>query len=207
MKQIYLQSCFRSGYNRLMNYISNIAHMSKKDQEIIRKRLKIIEFFEEFGEKATKKAFGKGRSTIFLWKRKVKLSGGYLSALMPSSKAPKNHPKRKAKDEIYEFVRQYRESHPGADKVTIKPALDTFCFTLGIPTVSESTIGRVIADLKKKGLIPNFQVKTTINGKTGNLRIRGTAKKEKKLRIGSFRALEPGDLVQIDAIELFFGRH
>lgn len=203
MKQIYFQSYFRSGYNCLMKYISNIAHMSEKDQATIRERLKIIEFFEEFGEKATKRAFGKGRSTIYLWKQKVKSSGGYLSALLPSSKAPKSHPKRKVRKEIIEFVRQYRESHPGADKVAIKPSLDAFLLAFRLPLVSESTIGRVIADLKGKGLILNFQVRTTINGKTGNLRVRGTTKKEKKLRIGSYQPEKPGDLVQIDAIELF----
>jgi transposase len=48
---------------------------------IIRERLKIIEFFEEFGEEATKRAFDKGRSTIYLWKQKINQAGGYLSAL------------------------------------------------------------------------------------------------------------------------------
>ena len=186
-----------------MNYISNIAHMSKNDQTIIKHRLKVIKFFEEFGEEATKRAFDKGRSTIYLWKQKVKSSGGYLSALLPSSKAPKHHPKRKVNKEIIEFVLQYRQSHPGADKVTIKPALDAFCFSIGIPSVSESTIGRVIAKLKQKNLIPDFQLKTTINGKTGKLRVRGTTKKEKKLRIGKYKPNKPGDLVQIDAIEIF----
>ena len=186
-----------------MKYISNIAHMSKKDQAVIRERLKVIEFFEEFGEGVTKRAFNKGRSTIYLWKKQVKQSGGYLSALKPQSKAPKTHPKRKVGHEITEFIRQYREAHPGVDKVTIKPALDAFCLSLDIASVSESTIGRVVNELKNKGLIPNFRLKTTINGKTGNLKVRGTAQKEKKLRIGAYIPQKPGDLVQIDAIELF----
>ena len=81
MKQIYLESYFKSGYNRLMQYISNIAHMSLDDQAIICERLKIIEFHEEFGDEATKRAFNKGRSTIFLWKQNINKSSGYLSAL------------------------------------------------------------------------------------------------------------------------------
>src|SRR3972149_9750064 len=100
MRQIYLESYFKKGYNRLMNYISNIAHLLEKDRAVILERLKIIEFFEEFGEEATKKAFDKGRSVIFLWKQKVKNSGGYLSALKPCSKAPKLHPKRKTNEAI-----------------------------------------------------------------------------------------------------------
>ena len=153
MRQIYLESYFKKGYNRLMNYISNIAHLLEKDRAVILERLKIIEFFEEFGEEATKKAFDKGRSVIFLWKQKVKTSGGYLSALKPDSKAPKIHPKRKTNEAIVDFILQYRQSHPGVDKVTIKPALDAFCSILGLNLVSESTIGRIIEELKKQGVI------------------------------------------------------
>ena len=71
MKQIYVNGFFK-GYNYLMKYISNIAHMSDKDREVIQQRIRIIEFFDEFGLDATKKAFSKGRSTIFVWKKKLK---------------------------------------------------------------------------------------------------------------------------------------
>jgi putative transposase len=204
MKQIYLQSYFKSGYNRLMKYISNIAHLPGKDRVVILERLKVIEFFEEFGEKVTKRAFGKGRSTIFLWKHKVKSSGGYLSALKPSSKAPRVHPKRKTSSIISDFILQYRQSHQGVDKVTIKPALDAFCLCLGIDSVSESTIGRIIEDLKEKGKLPDYYIRTTINGQTGKLKYRKLSKNRvTKQRIGSYKPKEPGDVVQIDAIEIF----
>ena len=171
---------------------------------VIKERLKIIEFFEEFGEQATKKAFNKGRSTIYLWKQKVKSSGGYLSGLKPVSKAPKAHPKRKANGQIIDFVYQYRKSHQGVDKVTIKPALDAFCICLGIDSVSESTIGRIIEDLKVKGLLPDYYIRTTINGKTGALKTRKLSKnKTVKQRIGDYQPKEPGDVIQIDAIEIF----
>lgn len=204
MRQIYLQSYFKKGYNRLMNYISNIAHMPEKDRAVILERLKIIEFFEEFGEVATKKAFNKSRSTIFLWKQNVKNCRGYLSGLKPASKAPKSHPKRKTSSEITNFILEYRQSHPGVDKLTIKPALDAFCLRLRIDSVSESTIGRIIEDLKERGQLPDYYIRTTINGKTGNLRVKSTGKnKTVKPRIGSYKSKEPGDVVQVDAIEIF----
>lgn len=187
-----------------MKYISNIAHLKEKDRAVILERLKIIEFFEEFGEEATKKAFDKGRSTIFSWKNKVKSSGGYLSALKSDSKAPKSHPKRKTSTEIVDFILQYRKSHQGVDKVTIKPALDAFCLCLGIDSVSESTIGRIIEELKEKGLLPDYYIRTTINGKTGQLKVRKLSKnKTVKQRIGFYEPKEPGDVVQVDAIEIF----
>lgn len=186
-----------------MNYISDIAHLTADIRKVILKRIDIIEFFDEFGLTATKKAFKVGRSAIYDWKSKLKKSGGKLSSLAPKSKAPKTRKRRAVSQLHLDFIEAYRKDHPGADKVTIKPVLDVACTSLDINSISESTIGRIIKELKEKGKIPNYQVKTSINGKTGNLRIRGTKKREHKLRIKDYKAKGPGDLVQIDAIELF----
>jgi len=204
MKQIYLQQSFRSGYNRLMQYISNIGHMKEADQAVIRWRLKVIEFFEAYGATATHAAFGTSRSTVFGWKQKVKRNGGYLSALKLASRAPKMRSKRKRNAEIEAFILGYRREHPGADKVTIKPVLDAFCLAFGLPTVSESTIGRIIEELKQRGKLPDYYIRTTINGKTGNLRVRSVnRRKPTKQRAGSYQPKEPGDLVQVDAITIY----
>ena len=203
MQQIYLESYFKSGYRRLMKYISNIAHMSKEDQQVIFDRIKIIEFFDKFGTEATDLAFKKKRSTIFLWKQKLNQSGGKLSSLKQLSKAPKTRCKRAVKSEHLIFVEQYRAEHPGVSKLTIKPALDAYCRDIGLPIISESTVGRIIKELKDKGRIPNYRLTTTISGKTGKLRYKGEKPKEKKLRIGKYKPDNPGDLVQVDAIEIF----
>lgn len=186
-----------------MQYVQDIARMDKRTQELINQRIKVVEFFDEFGKEATKKAFKVGRSTIYLWKGKLTKSGGKLSSLKPESKAPKTRRRRSVLSAHIRFIESYRKEHPGADKVTILPVLNAFCLAVGINTISGSTIGRIIKELKDKGRIPNYQVRTSINGKTGNLRIRGTRKKEHKLRVGSFKPQKPGDLVQVDAITIF----
>jgi len=203
MKQIYLQSFFKSGYKRLMNYISDIAHFAVDVQAVIKQRIETIEFFNEFGLKATKKAYKVGRSTLYDWKSKLAKSGGKLSSLRSLSKAPKTRKRRVVLQDHINFILAYRKEHPGADKVTIKPILDAYCRLFNLNTISESTIGRIINELKEKGKIPNYQVKTSLNGKTGNQYIRGTRKREHKLRIKDYKAKRPGDLVQIDAIELY----
>ena len=194
---------FKRGYRRLMKYISNIAHLDKRVQEIIYHRVKVIEFFDEFGLDASKKAFKVGRSTIYSWKQRLNDSDGKLSLLAPKSKASKSRSRRVVKQEHIDFIRDYRHEHPGVDKVTIKSVLDAVCIATGINIISESTIGRIIGELKEKGKIPNYQLRTTINGRTGKLKVRGTIKREKKLRIKDYKAKEPGDLVQIDAITIF----
>ena len=185
-----------------MKYISNIAHMSEVDQMIIRKRLKIIEFFEEFGNIATKRAFDKGRSTIYLWKHKISSSGGYLSSLKPESKAP-NTPreKRKVNEFHRDFILEYRINHPGVSKETIYYELTEYCVLQGLPVISESTIGRIIKELKDKGKLPQHY-KLSFYARTGRLVIR-KQKKITKLRRNDYQPKKAGDLLQIDAIELF----
>ena len=183
-----------------MNYISNIAHLDKKIQETIHQRVRIIEHFDEFGLKAAKKAFGVARSTIFLWKQKLKQSGGRLSSLSPISKSPKTRSKRVVKKEHEEFIGGYRNLHPGVSKETIHPELKEYCLENGLKMISESTIGRIIKELKDKGRLPQHQ-KLSYYARTGKLVIR-KQKKIKKLRRKDYQPKKAGDLVQIDAIEL-----
>jgi transposase InsO family protein len=168
----------------------------------IEKRLEILKFFDEFGVDATRRAFGKGRSTIFLWKRRLKISGGKLTALAPGNKTPLHKRKRIVHPFIEEFIIKYRSSHPRADKTTITPALATACGSQGIRPISESTVGRIIHDLKGKGRLSRSN-KVTINGRTEKLMSRGPKRPRKKTRRNGFPAENPGDIVQMDTVSIF----
>ena len=200
MKQIYVESYFRSGYSRFMQYINNIGNHAKR--ECIEKRLDIIKFFDEFGSDATRKAFYKSRSTIYLWKRKLKLSEGKLSALAPGDTTPLHKRKRIVHPFIERFIIDYRTNHPGADKTTITPALTAACILAGIKPASVSTVGRIIHDLKVQGRLPKSN-KITINGRTGNLLVRERKPAKKKTRRKGFVPQRPGDLVQMDTVSIF----
>lgn len=188
-----------------MNYIYDISNHPKREE--IEERLEMIKFFDEFGHEATQRAFHRKRSTIYLWKQRLRRSGGKLSALASASKAPKTRAKRKASSQVVCFIKSYRQLHPGVDKTTLKSILDVYCLAAGISSVSESTIGRIIKELKEKGELPDYYIRTTINGKTGKLKYRriGGNNKLKKLRSSNYKPTRPGDLVQIDAISIFQG--
>lgn len=198
MRQIYIQSFFQSGYNRFMNYIYNIANHPKR--KVIEKRLEIIKFFGEFGEKATKIAFGKSRSVIYLWKQKIKKAGGKLSALAPETTRPKCLRASKVDYRTKAFIEDYRNKHPGVSKETIYPELMAYCLENNLPIISESTIGRIIKDLKEKGKLPQHQ-RLSYYARTGKLVVR-KQQRIKKLRRKDYQPANAGDLVQIDAIEL-----
>lgn len=70
--------------------------------EVAQERLRIIKFYERFGEKATKDAFGADRKVVYIWRKRLKGNSGRLSSLVPLSTAPKTprqmevHPKASA---------------------------------------------------------------------------------------------------------------
>ena len=125
MKQIYIESYFRNGYRRFMKYVHDV--LNHPQRESIETRLKIIQFCDEFGVAATREAFGKSRSTVYLWKKRLKQAGGKLSALAPGDRAPIHRRRRFVALFIKDFIICYRTNHPGADKTTITPALTTAC--------------------------------------------------------------------------------
>jgi putative transposase len=200
MKQIYVESYYRNGYSRFMKYLEDITNHPKRLE--IEKRISIIDFFDEYGAAATKKAFGKSRTTVYRWKQKLKKCSGKLSSLAPGDTAPIHRRKRVVHPFIEDFIIKNRTAHPGIDKASITPILSLACKRQGIKPVSESTVGRIISDLKAKRKLPSSQ-KISLNGKTGRLLARGVTQKKKKVRRKDYKPEHPGDLVQMDTVSVF----
>jgi len=200
VQQIYIESYFHRGYSRCMQHMNDILDHPK--QKEIENRLKIIEFFDEYGAEATRKAFGKSRSTVYLWKQNLKKASGRLSSLASKDRAPLRRRKRIVHPFIENFIVDYRTCHPGVDKITITPVLKLACEKAGIKPPSESTVGRLIHDLKQKGRIPKA-AKVYIHGRSGKLHIREPRSKIKKNRRKGFYPGFPGDLVEIDTVDIF----
>jgi transposase InsO family protein len=205
MQQVYLyDSIFKRRDYRNLTGLKAFTGLSKQKQGEVKKRLEIIEFFEKYGEEATREAFKKSRSTLYSWKKKLKDSGGDLRSLIGGSKAPRRRRQRIVNPLIKAFVIDYRKKHPRVGQDAIKPALDKYCEVNRIKTISPSTIGRLISDLKKEGKIKDAGLKVGIDARTGKLHIRNR-KRGKKTRRKGYKPESPGDLVQIDSITEFVG--
>lgn len=200
MKQVYVVAGTVKGYYHLMQYVEDIT--GHPQQVCIEKRLEIIQFFEKYGKEATEIAYKKKRSTIFLWKQKLKKAGGKLSALAPVDRAPKNKRHRVIHPFMANYIVEYRTAHPRADKVTITPSLALACKKAGIKPVSESTVGRIIRDLKEQGRLPKNS-RLRLNGETGKLREIKSRQAFRKTRRRGFYPSQPGDLVEIDTVSIF----
>jgi transposase InsO family protein len=107
-------------------------------------RLEIIKFFEEFGLEPTKRAFKVSKSTIYRWRKILKDNKGKLSSLIPQSTRPKRTRKMITDPRIINFIKTQREEHPKLGKEKLKPILDEYCEKIGIPSVSASTIGKIL---------------------------------------------------------------
>ena len=183
-----------------MNYVADYLDHAQK--AIIEQRLEILKFFDDYGAEATKRAFKKSRSTIFLWKQKLAKADGKLSALAPGNRSPIHRRKRIIDPFIAGFIIDYRTKHPRADKTTITPALNGACIKAGIKPVSESTIGRIIRDLKDRGRLPENS-RLRINAGTGKLREIKSRQAVRKERTRGFHPHQPGDLLEMDTISVF----
>lgn len=130
------------GFWRTLEMLESLKQFS--GDEVAKQRFKIIQFYEKYGEAATKEAFGVDRKLISKWRRRLKAAKGHLSGLIPDSTKPHRTRKSIAPTIIIDFIRDLRKKHPKLGKEKIKPLLEKFCQEKNINSLSESTIGNII---------------------------------------------------------------
>ena len=129
-------------WKEVRKVLSSLKRFSKN--EVAQQRLKILEFYQEYGEKAILKTFGVNRKTIWVWRKKLNLGRNQLAALIPFSTKPKTTRRMEVDLKIIEYIKTLRETHYRLGKRKIKPLVDEYCLELGIKSISVSTIGKVI---------------------------------------------------------------
>jgi transposase InsO family protein len=159
----------------VINLVKSLKKFS--GSEVATQRLKIIKFYGLRGETTTKEAFGVGRKTVYVWKKRLKDSKGKLTSLIPTSTKPKNSRIMQTDPKVFEFIKQLRERYPKLGKEKIYPLLVSFCKIQGIVPIKESTIGKVI---KRNNL---FYQKTGKLYHNPNSKHANSRHKTKRLRI------------------------
>jgi transposase InsO family protein len=155
-----------------------------RNQQEVKRRVKILGFWQEYGEKATKDAFGTSRRTLFRWKKALGGAQGKLPALDPKSTAPKQRRSRTYDSAYLERVIELRRAHHRIGKKKIATLLG----------VSESYAGRTLSDLKKRGLLPP-ETKLSLYARSGTL-IERKRHKHKKIRRANKRGMEVDTVVR-----------
>ena len=188
-------------YNWKMMRIQGISNHPQREE--IEKRMKAIYLLDRGLLQELKVVMNVSRSTVFGWKKRFKDSGGNVLSLAPRSRDPKNRRQREIDPQQAAFIRKYRIQRPGIGKMTVQSELRRYCEERGLKAVSESTVGRVIADLKAAGRLPGRGVRHVVVNGNGYLYCKKGISRRKKIRRNGYQPQEPGDLVQMDSLRVF----
>ena len=161
-------------------------------QEEAKKRATILDFWKKYGLEATKEAFKVSERTLFRWQDNLKKNQGKLETLNNQSRAPKTKRVRRTSEALQARIIYLRTIHPRIGKSKLNHLLNKegFC-------TKESTIGRILNDLKKKGLLPVYN-KVSMYARTGSVVV-NTHVYKKKLR----RPKDLDECVQVDTVVRF----
>jgi transposase InsO family protein len=130
------------GWRRLQGMLASLRRFD--ESEVAQERNRILRFYDTYGERATKEAFGVDRKLIHVWKKRLRGNDGHLEALIAHSTRPRTLRTMSTDPRIVGWIRQMRQQHPGMGKEKLKPFLDKYCQEAHIPSVSESTIGKIL---------------------------------------------------------------
>jgi len=160
-----------------------------------KQRLKILNFWRQYGLQAATDAYGAKRSTLYGWWKVYLASERKVESLNPGKQERINKNKRVVDLRIIDEIKRLRfDVCPNMGKEKVKKDLDIFCKNSGLKIISESTIGRIIKDKK----IYHHRQKVSYYGKVKSLE-----KEPKERKPDSFKTKAPGDLVEIDTVVKF----
>ena len=164
-----------------------------RNKQEVERRVKILDFWQEHGLAATRDAFSVSRPTLFRWKKVLRERQGHLESLDPKSTTPKDKRRRIIPDAVKDTIVRERffDPHLGKEKLTVLLEEDA------VAKLSSSTVGRMLADLKRQGVLPDPRP-LSFNGRTGRHHER-TRTYKKKLRSTN----HTGSLVKADTVVRF----
>ena len=147
---------FRGTKGWLWLYERQLRLASMHNQKEAENRLRILIFWEKHGDEASMEAFGVSRRTLYRWQESLRRESGTLNGLDKKSTAPKRRRARRTSPELEANIIALRRSHHRIGKKKIA----LLC------NLSESKAGRILGDIKRRGLLPLYK-KVSVQGGTG----------------------------------------
>ena len=137
---------FKNTRGFIANY-SYILRIRNMDEEAKRK-VRIINHFNQFGLESTKDAFGISKASIYRWKKILENNPRNLKALNKLSTAPKKRRKRIIDPKLQEDIILLRIKYPRIGHVPM------YYLLKDKHIISKTTLGRIVKDLKKQHKLP-----------------------------------------------------
>lgn len=174
---------FVTAYNRLIRFRYMISEKAKQ-------RVKILAFWEKYGDEATKDAYGTPRSTLYRWQKALSAENGELEALNPMSTAPRKRRHRRVSGWVEDHIITLRTNYPRIGKEKLWGILRDEGYTGSV-----STVGRILTDLKQTHRIP-IRTSLSFYAKGGIHREKIYKPRKKLRRPQSVRVLELDTIVR-----------
>ncbi len=175
------------------NQLRGTTHLSRLWAELsprARQRLKWMEHYERYGDaRLTCRYFGIAPPTFYRWRKRY--DPHRLQSLEDRSSRPKRVRRPTWPPELVQAVQAKREKYPrwGKDKLVVLLLREDGWM------VSTSMVGRILADLKRRGLL--YEPPRARRCTRQRLSQRPHAVRKPR----DYLAAEPGDLVQLDTQE------
>jgi len=160
------------------------------NQQEAETRLRILIFWEKHGDDATKEAFSVSRRTLYRWQEMLRRSEGKIQSLDKRSTVPRKKNTRRIAPELEARIIAFRKEHHKIGKKKLTPLLRGECFS-----ISEPYMGRVLADLKRRGLLPKYR-KVSLDARTGRIHERTYERKATLRRPKGVRVVEVDTIVR-----------
>lgn len=177
-------------YRRLMKTLMSSVKFEASDPAQF--RLRVLEYHDRWGLHPTLDAFNVSKTSLYRWRQTYRDSGKKLVSLVPQSTRPKTVRRMTTDYRLIACIKALREDQGNLGSHLLKPFVDAFADSLGIPTISVKTIEKVI--------------------KRFNLTFETRGKQRKNLTIKRVRsryapkASKPG-FIQMDSILIFINHH
>ena len=180
---------FRGTKGWLWLYERQLRLASMNNLKEAERRLRILIFWEKHGGETTGEAFGIPRRTLYRWQARLRAGEGKIQGLDKKSTAPKVKRIRRITHELETKILDLRRNHHRLGKKKVA----------ALCSISESKAGRILGDLKRRGLLPQNK-RLTWNARHHTFR-ELSVKKKPKLRRPKIR--KQG--LEIDTVVRFIG--
>lgn len=177
----------RLSYHIEMKALQDSLAMEISD--VAQYRIHVITHYYKYGLRPTLDAFKIKKSSLYNWVNAYEKHGRRVIALVPKKTRPQHVRKMETDWRLVEFLKEMRVEHGNIGKSMLKPFVDAYAKQLGIKSIGETSIQKIITRKNftfEKKIYPQKQ-----------------ANKFKKLRVRkSPKVTRPG-FVQMDSIVVY----
>jgi len=177
----------KKSYHVLMKALQDSLAVEISD--VAAYRIHVITHYYTYGLRPTLDAFKIKKSSLYNWINAYEKHGRRVIALVPKKTKP-DHVRHMQTDwRLVEFLKQMRQEHGNIRKSMLKPFVDAYAEKVGIQTIGETTIGKI---LKRR----NFRFEQKVYAQKQQ-------NKFKKLRVRKSPKVTAPGFIQMDSIVVY----